>query len=305
MPVGLCVIRTAESVVFTDWPPGPGRAVDVDLEVVRVDLDVDLLGLREHRHRRRGGVDAALGLGLGHALDAVRAALELEHRVGAVAADLERVGALAGVERLGLEPAPLGVAGEHAVEVAGPQARLVAARALADLDDHVALVVGVALDHREADLLLELLQARARGRQHLPQLGVVAVLGQQLLGPGRVVRGPAPLRRQLGRRLERAELAPDLGVAGAVGDHRRVRHLRLHVGEARLDLRDERLDHTVESRTAGAPATASDVAASGYATTSMPTLSTSVAWRGSSCGQHGLHRGDRRRRAGRGRARAW
>ena len=23
MPDGLCVIRTAESVVFTDWPPGP------------------------------------------------------------------------------------------------------------------------------------------------------------------------------------------------------------------------------------------------------------------------------------------
>ena len=23
MPVGMCVSRTAESVVFTDWPPGP------------------------------------------------------------------------------------------------------------------------------------------------------------------------------------------------------------------------------------------------------------------------------------------
>ena len=23
MPVGMCVMRTAESVVFTDWPPGP------------------------------------------------------------------------------------------------------------------------------------------------------------------------------------------------------------------------------------------------------------------------------------------
>jgi hypothetical protein len=22
-PVGRCVMRTAESVVFTDWPPGP------------------------------------------------------------------------------------------------------------------------------------------------------------------------------------------------------------------------------------------------------------------------------------------
>ena len=48
IPVGLWVIRTAESVVLTDWPPGPG-AVDVDLEVVLVDLDLDLLDLRQHR----------------------------------------------------------------------------------------------------------------------------------------------------------------------------------------------------------------------------------------------------------------
>ena len=54
------------------------RAVDVDLEVVRVDLDVDVLGLGQHRDGRRRGVDAALRLGLRHALDAVRAALELE-----------------------------------------------------------------------------------------------------------------------------------------------------------------------------------------------------------------------------------
>ena len=52
-PVGRCVIRTAESVVFTDWPPGPGGAVDVDLEVVLVDLDVDLLGLGHHGDGRR------------------------------------------------------------------------------------------------------------------------------------------------------------------------------------------------------------------------------------------------------------
>ena len=42
------MIRTAESVVLTDCPPGPGRAVDVDLQVVRVDLDVDVLGLGQH-----------------------------------------------------------------------------------------------------------------------------------------------------------------------------------------------------------------------------------------------------------------
>ena len=38
MPVGRWVMRTAESVVLTLCPPGPGRAVDVDAQVVRVDL---------------------------------------------------------------------------------------------------------------------------------------------------------------------------------------------------------------------------------------------------------------------------
>ena len=73
------------------------------------------------------------------------------------------------------KPQTLGVAGEHPVEVARPQAGLVAAGAALDFDDHVLLVVGVALDHRQADLLLELLDAlRARDREHLAQLGILA-----------------------------------------------------------------------------------------------------------------------------------
>ena len=66
-----------------------GRAVDVDLEVVRVDLDLDLLGLGHDRDRRGRGVDPPLRLGLGNALDAVRAGLPLEDGVGAVALDRE------------------------------------------------------------------------------------------------------------------------------------------------------------------------------------------------------------------------
>ena len=41
MPVGRWVIRTAESVVFTLCPPGPGRAEHVDPQVVRVDGHLD------------------------------------------------------------------------------------------------------------------------------------------------------------------------------------------------------------------------------------------------------------------------
>ena len=78
MPVGRWVMRTAESVVLTDWPPGPGGAVDVDPQVVRVDLDLDLLGLGRDQHAGGGGVDAALRLGGRHPLHAVHAALVLQ-----------------------------------------------------------------------------------------------------------------------------------------------------------------------------------------------------------------------------------
>ena len=199
MPLGLCVIRTAESVVLTDWPPGPGRAVDVDLQVVRVDLDVDVLGLGQHRDGRGRGVDAALRLGLRHALHAVRAALVLEHRVRAVALDLERVLAVADVERLGLEAAPLGVAGEHPVEVAGPEPGLVAAGAALDLDDHVLVVVGVALDHREADLLLEL----ARGAR----AAVASISRSSGSSPSSASSSCAPAASSVARRHSSASLA--------------------------------------------------------------------------------------------------
>ena len=143
-------------------PAGAGRAVDVDLQVVLVDLDVDLLGLGQHRDRRGRGVDAALRLGRRHALDAMRAALPLEDGVGAVALDREGVVAVGALEDLGLEAAALGVAGEQPEQVAGPEVGLRAAGGALDLDDDVLVVVRVALDHREADLLLEALDVRAR-----------------------------------------------------------------------------------------------------------------------------------------------
>ena len=77
-----------------------GRAVDVDLEVVRVDVHVHLLGLGQHGDRGGRGVDAALRLGLRHALHAVRAALVLEDAVGALALDREGEVAVADLERL-------------------------------------------------------------------------------------------------------------------------------------------------------------------------------------------------------------
>ena len=201
-------------------------------------------------------MDAALGLGLGHALHPVSAALVLEDRVGALALDregdlLEAADLGAGLgERLGGEAALLGVAGQHLVEIAGEERGLVAAGPGADLDQDVLGVVGVALDHRQADLLFERLEPRRRVLDHLQQLRVVAVLGQQLPRPLEIVLQLAVLDRQRLRRLQLAVLAADVGVALAVPDHRGIRHLRLELGEARLDLLDQGIDHGSQHRRA-------------------------------------------------------
>ena len=73
-PVGLWVMRTAESVVFTDCPPGPVERYTSISRSLGSIVDVDLLGLGQHRDGRRARVHAALALGDGHPLHAVRAA---------------------------------------------------------------------------------------------------------------------------------------------------------------------------------------------------------------------------------------
>src|SRR4029450_297324 len=64
---------------------GARGAEGVDAQVLGLDLDVHVLRFRQHRHRDRGGVDAAGGLGGGHALHAVPTALEAQLGVDAVA----------------------------------------------------------------------------------------------------------------------------------------------------------------------------------------------------------------------------
>ena len=168
---------------------GPGRAVDVDLELVRVDLDLDLLGLGHDRDGRRRRVDPPLRLGLRDALHAMRAALPLEDRVGAVALDrehdlLEAARLVrAHVELLDVEAPALRVARQHPEEVGGPERGLVAADALADLDDHVLAVGGVRLDERE-------LAAPPRARRVAPRARARARAGRRRLGRPRGRRGP-------------------------------------------------------------------------------------------------------------------
>ena len=208
-PVGRWVIRTAESVVLTDWPPGPGRALDVDPEVLLlVDLDLDLVDLGHDDDRRGRGVDPAGRLRRRDALDAVDAALELEAAVGAVAVDLDdrlldpADPGLVEAQELRRELVPLGVADVHPVELRGEQGGLVAAGAGPDLHDHVAVVVRVARQEEDLQLVEE---PRLVGRQpghlvlgHRPHLVVAVAAVAQLAGAGQLRPGrlEAPERRR-------------------------------------------------------------------------------------------------------------
>ena len=77
-PVGTCVMRTAESVVLTDWPPGPVERYTSMRMLVGVDDHLDLLGLGQHGHGGGRGVDAPGRLGHRHPLHPVHARLVLE-----------------------------------------------------------------------------------------------------------------------------------------------------------------------------------------------------------------------------------
>jgi hypothetical protein len=186
-------------------------------------------------------VDPALRLGLRDALHAVRPALPLEHRVGAVALDRERdlleAGAVvrARAELLDLEAAPLGVAREHPVEVARPERRLVAADPLADLDDHVLAVRRVARHERELELVLERGEALLELRDELPQVGVLA-RGREVVPRG------APVLREPVRTFELLEPAAGLGGFAAVVVDRGVGHALLRLVVRALQFLDELID---------------------------------------------------------------
>ena len=136
------------------------------------------------------------------------------------------------LELLPLEAAPLGVALEHPREVGGPERRLVAADALADLDDHVLLVGRVALDERELQLLLEPRDVGLVVGDHLGELGVAArrvEVGLRL----------APLLRELVRALELLQAPADLGRLAVVVVDGRVGQPLLRLGVGALELLDE------------------------------------------------------------------
>ena len=148
-------MRTAESVVFTDWPPGPDDRYTSIWRSLGSICDVDLLGLGQHRHRGRRRVDPALRLGDRHPLHPMRTALVLHAGPDAVALQQERHVAVAAhvgrvrAEHLEAPALPAGVRPVHLEQVAGEEVGLLASLGAADLDDDVAVVVGVLRQQQE------------------------------------------------------------------------------------------------------------------------------------------------------------
>ena len=70
--------------------PGPGGAENLHFDVRRIQSNIRTFHLRQDRYCHRGGMDPSSRLGLGHPLDPVDAALELQ--AGKSACPLNRKG---------------------------------------------------------------------------------------------------------------------------------------------------------------------------------------------------------------------
>jgi hypothetical protein len=206
----------------------PARAAGahrVDAQVGRIDVELDLLGLGQHRHRRGRGVDAALRLGLRHALHAVAAGLEAQLAPRAFALDREHdlleAADLARrrLEHLGPPVLRIEVVLVDAPQIAREQRCFVAAGAGADLHDHLAPVVVLLADQRVDHRFVELGALARDGFEFLLGGCVHLGIGEQVLGVSAALfeRLHAPQQCDLG--LERAALAHDRADAPAVGDH--------------------------------------------------------------------------------------
>ena len=163
-------------------PAGAARAERVDAQIFLVDLDVDLFSLGQDRHRRRRRVDASARFRGRDALHTVDAALVLQLAVHPAALDrrdafLEPADAgVAARHHVDLPALPLGVLAVHPEQLAGEQGRLVAARAGADLEDDVLLIVGILRDEKDLQIADEGVAPGGEGFQlFLRQLAHVGI----------------------------------------------------------------------------------------------------------------------------------
>ena len=171
MLVGMWVIRTAESVVLTPCPPGPGAAEDVDPQVLLVDVDlVRTLDDRGHFDPGEGGLAARLVVERADAYQPVHAVLAAQRAVREGRRDLERRALQArffgvgGVEHLGRPAVTLSPAQIHAQQHFGPVGGVDPARTGRQLHDRLA---GVVLPRQQGAYLERLDLFRQRRKRGL------------------------------------------------------------------------------------------------------------------------------------------
>ena len=185
MPVGMWVIRTAESVVLTDWPPGPEErktSTRISLSGISMLSVCSISGMTSTAAKRR--LAPALVVERADPHQPVGAGLDAERaeRVGRL--DLEggrlQPGLLGvgGVHHRGRVAVPLGPAQVHPHQHLGEVRGVDAAGAGADRDDRLALVVLAGEQGAHLELADGLLQ---RGQLALglgQRVGVALLLGQ-------------------------------------------------------------------------------------------------------------------------------
>ena len=139
-----------------------GGTEGVDAQVLHVQCKVHFLCLGHHGHRGGGGVDAALGLGLGHALHPMHPALVLEAVVGPGpfhrkdgflhAAQL----GLVEVEQFQRPAAALHIHGVHAQQTVGKQGGFLSPCPAPDLHDDVLFVPRVPGQQQNFEIIFQL-----------------------------------------------------------------------------------------------------------------------------------------------------
>ena len=150
----MCVMRTAESVVFTCCPPLPLGAIGVDAQVFHLHVDHNrVVDLRADEDAGEAGMPPLGRVERRDAHQPMHARFAAQQAVGKVAGDGEgrgldpRLVAVLNLVDLGAEALPLGPAQIHAHQHLGPVLALRAARAGMHGDDGVQRI-GLAREHR-------------------------------------------------------------------------------------------------------------------------------------------------------------
>ena len=140
------------------------RTEGIDAQILGVQFKLHFLGFGHDGHRDGRGVDAALGLGLRHALDAVDAAFKLQAAVDIGAFyrkdDFLYASQLGGVLADGLAlPAAFGsVHVVHPPQAVGKERGFFAARTGTNFQNDAFFVIGILGDEQQAEILFALCQ---------------------------------------------------------------------------------------------------------------------------------------------------